>query len=123
MPISRAIRRLITDLGDRSFAVREKAMRELRGLGERASPFLREALKAPNPLEVVRRVQTLLKPLEQWSEDRRRTVRAVDLLEALGTPEARALLESLAGGVPGAFLTDEARAALRRLDRRNPAET
>lgn len=112
------IRRLIADLGDRSFAVREKATRELQRLGERAGPFLRAALRAPNSLEVSRRVQTLLKPLEQWTEGRRRTVRAVDLLEALGTPEARALLESLAGGVPGAFLTDEARAALRRLDRR-----
>jgi hypothetical protein len=40
---------------------------------------------------------------------------AVELLERVGGPAAREMLQSLAGGAPGQPLTDEARAALRRL--------
>jgi hypothetical protein len=44
-----------------------------------------------------------------------RAVRAVAVLEAIGTPEARALIEQVAGGERHALPTEEARAALRRL--------
>lgn len=44
-----------------------------------------------------------------------RAVRAVVLLESVGTPEARAVLKKMAGGVKGAKPTDEAKAALERL--------
>jgi hypothetical protein len=45
-----------------------------------------------------------------------RPTRAVELLERLGTPEARQALAALAGGAPEAPLTLQAKAALRRLD-------
>jgi hypothetical protein len=48
--------------------------------------------------------------------ERLQALRAVEVLERVGTPEARRLLETLAGGAPGARLTWEARAALGRLD-------
>jgi RNA polymerase sigma factor (sigma-70 family) len=44
-----------------------------------------------------------------------RAVRAVALLESIGTPEARAILETLATGEVEALPTQEARAALERL--------
>jgi hypothetical protein len=44
-----------------------------------------------------------------------RTLRAVAVLERAGTPESRRLLETLAEGVPGAWLTREAKAACDRL--------
>jgi hypothetical protein len=44
-----------------------------------------------------------------------RGVRAVEVLERAGTPEARQLLAALAGGAPGALLTREAAASLQRL--------
>jgi hypothetical protein len=44
--------------------------------------------------------------------------RAVEVLERIGNPEARRLLEMLAGGDDRAPLTLDARAALRRLPRR-----
>lgn len=47
-----------------------------------------------------------------------REVRAVELLEAVGTPEAKALLADLAKGAPGVPLTVDAGAALERLGRR-----
>jgi hypothetical protein len=42
-------------------------------------------------------------------------VRAVEVLEWLATPAARALLADLATGEPGASLTQAAKAALQRL--------
>jgi RNA polymerase sigma factor (sigma-70 family) len=44
-----------------------------------------------------------------------RAVRAIALLESIGTPEARAILETLAAGEAEALPTQEARAALQRL--------
>ena len=44
-----------------------------------------------------------------------RQSRAVEVLERIGTPEARRLLDKLAGGAPGALTTASARAALDRL--------
>jgi hypothetical protein len=38
------------------------------------------------------------------------------LLELMGSSEARQVLESLAGGAPGARLTQEARRAMQRLN-------
>jgi len=42
-------------------------------------------------------------------------VRAVELLERIGTAEARQMLQSLAKGAAGAVETAEAEATLRRL--------
>jgi len=46
-----------------------------------------------------------------------RGVRAVAILERIGTAEARAVLEEITQGAPGARLTEEAREALRYLAR------
>ena len=47
-----------------------------------------------------------------------RALRAVEVLEKVGTPEARQVLEDLARGDPAAALTREARASLDRLGKR-----
>jgi hypothetical protein len=47
-----------------------------------------------------------------------RSVRAAEVLERIGTPEARRLLGQLATGAAEARLTREAKAALKRLDAR-----
>jgi hypothetical protein len=49
-----------------------------------------------------------------------RRLRAVAVLEHIGTPEARQVLENLAGGEPEARLTREAKASVARLSRRPP---
>jgi hypothetical protein len=63
-------------------------------------------------------VEGLLKKLEQWSPERLRAWRALEVLEHIGTRPARDVLKNIAGGAPGVALTREARAALGRLARR-----
>ncbi len=46
------------------------------------------------------------------------TLRALEALEQCGTPEAREWLRALADGAPQSRLTQEAKACLKRLERR-----
>jgi hypothetical protein len=47
-----------------------------------------------------------------------RTVRVLQVLETIGTPKAKQILEGLARGASEARLTEEAQASLQRLTRR-----
>jgi RNA polymerase sigma factor (sigma-70 family) len=116
------IDRRIADLEDAEFAVRERASAELEKLGELAGPAIRRALAANPPLESRRRLEALREKLDgrKLSAETLRAIRAAELLEQINSPEARALLERLAGGAPGTTLTREARAALDRLRRATP---
>jgi hypothetical protein len=119
---ARRVARLIADLDSEQFAVRERAFKELEGLGETAFGTLRQALASKPALELRRRLEMLLeKQEERWSPspERLRTLRALEAVEAAGTPQARQLLRKLAGGATEVFLTREAKAALERLDRRS----
>src|SRR5262245_39699443 len=123
-PVSRPrpaeMRGLIADLDSSRFAVREKAARALLALGEDALPTLRQVLASSPPLEVRRRAEDLIGRIEQpsvLSAQQVREVRAVQVLERIGTAEARELLRRLADGIPSARLTQEAQAALERLAR------
>jgi WD40 repeat protein len=112
------LRRLIADLDADEFARREAAMSRLTELGELAEAALREALRGRPSPEVRRRVEALLsEPRTIRSPEARRHLRAVRLLEAVGTPGAREVLKKLTEGVSEARLTQEARAALDRLAR------
>jgi WD40 repeat protein len=113
---------LVKDLDDDRFEVRARAEEELEKLGESAAAALRAALEARPGPEARRRLERLHEKLQPArSPDRLRELRAVEVLEALGTPQAREVLRALAGGSPQAGLTREARAALDRLARRRPA--
>jgi hypothetical protein len=114
---AKRIGQLIAELGHERFAVREKAMRDLEGLGEPAAAALREALKGSLPLEVKRRAEQIIGKINRRVPEELRTLRAVDVLEQIGTAEAREILRTLAGGAAEARLTQEARASLRRLER------
>ncbi len=87
-------RRLIADLDDDSFAVREKASRHLARMGWSVCRLLRQALKnSPSP-EAGWRIRQLLRKLlaGERSADDLRQVRAREALWHIGTPEARRLL-------------------------------
>jgi WD40 repeat protein len=110
--------RLVAELDDERFAVRERASRELEGLGELAAPALRRALGMKPSAELRRRAEPLLEQLAEPSREQWPCLRAVDVLERVGTPDARQHLEALSRGAPQVRLTREAEAALQRLKRR-----
>jgi hypothetical protein len=117
------VRQYIADLDSDTFAVREKASRQLEDLGSAAVPALRQALEQNPSAEVRRRLVALLarpQALVTSSEVLRR-LRAIQVLEQIASKEARGLLAELAGGAAHAAETVEAKASLERLARR-PAE-
>jgi WD40 repeat protein len=122
------LRQMIADLDAVKFAARQRATVELEKLGPAAAPALRLALKENPSPELARRVQTLLEKLGPVRERTRstpaevQTLRAIEVLERAGTTEAREALRSIADGEPAARLTQEARAALARLDRLSKRE-
>jgi hypothetical protein len=108
-----ALARLVADVGSARFSVRERAFAELEKVGALAGPAVRVALEKPLPLEIRRRLEKLMEGAT--SVELLRELRAVEVLERLGTEEARHVLRGLAGGAPEVRLTREAKGALRRL--------
>jgi hypothetical protein len=117
MPDPNRLKRLLAALDSDRFTEREQASNELAGLGEAVAPELLAALKQKPSREVSMRLQRLLDRLNSSapSGESLRALRAVEILEGIGTRRARALLEKLGKGAAGARLPREARAALRRL--------
>jgi len=112
--------KLVRDLGHRRFNVREAAARELAGMGEGAIPLLKKALEGEPSLDLQRRAADVLDVLTGATPtpEMVQALRAVEVLEHIGTTEARELLQRLADGLPGARLTEDARASLSRLIKR-----
>ena len=111
-PDAVAVRKLIADLDSPKFAVREKAEGELRELSVQAEPFLKKAQAAGLSPEAAKRIETLLTEIaaHKLSPAELREVRAVQALNWMDTPAARALLAEWAKGDPAATLTRAARA-------------
>ncbi len=116
--------RLLADLDSDQFEPRNRASQELRRLGERAEPALRKALAAKPSLEMARRLRALLEQVEirTLSTEQLRALRAVEVLEHIGSGEARTVLRSLAAGALEDGLTREAKASLQRLAGRTVVE-
>jgi hypothetical protein len=122
-PVPRAtadrLQRLIAALDSDEFSRREEASRQLAKLGSEAEPALHKVLEGKPSLEMRRRAETLLKDLSCQTEitpDALRQLRAIQVLEQVGSQEVRQILASLAQGAPAAPATRDARAALQRLD-------
>jgi WD40 repeat protein len=115
----RRIRRLLAELDSNEFAVRAAAAKELEQIGDQAELPLHEALRKKPSLEVRRRVEALLaRPRIVRDAELLRRLRAIEILERIGTPEALRLLQGLAKGAPHARATRDAKASLDRLARR-----
>jgi hypothetical protein len=119
LPDTARVKRLLTRLGDARYRTRKKATKELEILGEVVEPdLLRVLWNEPGP-EVAQRVRRLLQKIENQrrrpSAEQLRQIRAVGVLEQIGTADARRLLRKLVGGAPGARLTREAQASCQRL--------
>jgi WD40 repeat protein len=113
------VARLLQDLDDAAYKVRDRATRDLEQLGETVEGPLLKILSGKPTLEVRQRVEKLLAKLDgrPISRDVLRALRAVAVLERVGTPAARAVLQTVAEGAEGNRLTVATQAALRRLNR------
>jgi hypothetical protein len=119
-PAEDRMKKLVAQLGAEEFADREAAERELRDLGDAAASALRDALKGDLSAEQTGRVKKLLTAADAvllTPGERLRAVRAVAVLERIGTKEARDVLTKLAEGATAARLTREAGDALKRAGR------
>jgi RNA polymerase sigma factor (sigma-70 family) len=112
----RRVKTLLADLDSDDFDKREVAGRGLAAMGEAAEGQLRRALSDAKSAEVQRRLRGLLNDLkrEPTAEDFRR-MRAVQVMELCGTPDAIGVLRDWAGGTASVPLTRQAKAALERL--------
>ncbi len=122
-PASRAnaadIERAIANLNSESFPIRQAATKELLKIGPQAIPPMQKAMAGDIPLETRRRLEELTNKLSDVpSPETLRAIRAIMVLERIATPDARALLTTLAAGAPGARETEEAKASLERLTNR-----
>jgi hypothetical protein len=109
------VARWVRELRDGSLEARTRAFREFEGLRDEAEPLLRKLLAASPPLEFRRRVEKLLAGIDRWWASQWRPQRAVEVLERIGSPEARQVLQRLAADRIRPRLAQEAEAALRRL--------
>jgi RNA polymerase sigma factor (sigma-70 family) len=113
------LQRLVQDLDSPRFPRREEASRRLAEFGEEAEPTLREARANKPSAEARQRIERILAgPRLVGSPDLLRSLRALQILEAIGEMPARRLLGRLAEGAPASPVTREARAALDRLAHR-----
>jgi hypothetical protein len=119
-PDSKQVARWIADLDNDRFAVRDRATRELEKMGDLSEPALRKVLIGQPSLEARRRVEQLLQKLRDaiTNPEQLQALRGIEVLEYIGTPEARGVLDVLARGAPEARLTQEAKAARQRLSER-----
>jgi len=111
------IGKLIEQLDSNQFKVRQKAQTQLLEIGEQLVPYLEKELARNLQLESRQRLEALQTKLTTiaFTGERLRLVRAIEVLERIGSADARQVLETLAGGAPGALATSETQAALRRL--------
>jgi len=119
-PDLKRVQRLLANLDDEQFNVRDTARRELAKYGEVIEPALQKALTGKPSPEAAKHLESLLTELKGPTSNPEvlRPMRAIQVLERIRSTEARQLLEKLAKGAPLARQTRDAKAASQRLDQR-----
>lgn len=107
----------VADLESEKYSVRQDAIASLLKTGEQALPALRQVLGATPRLETRKRVEELVLKLTDGnlSAEQLQLVRSIEVLERIGSEEARRILRTLAQGAPATLPTREAETALKRL--------
>jgi WD40 repeat protein len=111
----RRFAKLLAELDDDEFSVRERATARLTELGRDVEPGVRRVLAGEPSAEVRKRLEVVLAGLPAVPPLRVR--RAIHLLECSPAPEARDLLERLAAAWEGDCRAYQARSALTRRQR------
>jgi len=115
-PAPGLIEELLNRLDDKQFAERQKATKALEELRERAESALERTLAEGRPsLEARQRIEQILGKLPQLLPGQLQTLRAIQILEQVGTKDAQQVLKNVARGDPEACETRQARGALERL--------
>src|SRR5262249_41079108 len=95
-PSAEQVEQWIRDLDDPKFAVRDRASRALAAAGTDVKAALENALETSPFAEARSRLDRLLKAMSDGtSAIALRPVRVVEVLDRLGTPDARKLLEEM----------------------------
>jgi len=115
---SKGIEKLLADLQSDRFEARVAAAEGLSRMRYRAGPRMRRVLENKPSLELRLRLEDILAQPNPTPAQALRMLRAIAVLERIGTPEARRILEKLAGGM-AAPETRAAQAALQRLKYRD----
>jgi hypothetical protein len=121
--VERRIKKAIADLDAARYAVRERAHKQLDEYGLTALPYLEEALPKVTSPEWRMRLEKLIAKCRAnegllTTTDQRMTLRTIRILELADTADAKAQLGRLAAGMLEAGLSDEAKAALERMAKR-----
>jgi hypothetical protein len=113
------VKELLAQLDDDDGSVREKAMTSLQDLAAEFEPLLAGVAKNHESGEVRNRVRLVLRRQREAAVPSALLIRlrAVLVLEQIGSEPARQVLTRIAGGPDGARLTEEAKQALERLGR------
>jgi hypothetical protein len=120
-PADLGISKLIAQLDDDDFDVREKATKDLMAMGQAAEPLLRQSLQNKPSAEAKGRIERILARLSRSTVPpaELRALRAVEALEHMDAPEVREILQELAKGAEASSLTRDAKAALGRWNARH----
>jgi RNA polymerase sigma factor (sigma-70 family) len=113
----KTLEKLLADLQSEKLTTRQQAVAALEKLGELAEPAVVRAIEDKPGLEARQRLEQVRNQLltGALSPETVRGLRALEVLEHIGTPEAKAVVRRAAEGAPGARLTREAQATLQRL--------
>lgn len=106
----------LRDLDHQKFAERERATRELGAGGDRVATAVEKFLAAKPSAEAGGRAEKVLAMIRGHvpAGEAVQSLRALEVLEWIGTAEAKELVENLAKGAEGVPLTEEARRSLKR---------
>jgi WD40 repeat protein len=112
------LRRLLADLDQPRYAARSAAAAELQRVADQVEAQLRRHVAAPDAsAEARHQIQRLLEHRDEMTSEYVVGLRALEVLERVNTPAARALIAEWAAGAPAARFTREAAATLERLKR------
>jgi hypothetical protein len=111
--------RLIADLDDEEYVVRQRATQELHCLGGEARTAMQQARNRQPSLELLRRLDELLAEaaLAPLSARTLQGLRGVEALEAMDTPQARRALRRLAESAQDEQIRRETAESVLRLPR------
>jgi WD40 repeat protein len=116
---AKRVEALIRSLDSKAFRERDEATKELEQLGELVREPLRKALADKPSPEMGQRLRGLLGKQDHYSPAQLRNLRAIEILEGIGTPEAIGIIERLTEGNPDGLLTIESRTVIVRRKKRS----